>query len=300
MVPTSLTASAFPAQTAPLRARIERALDDYSQYDADCPAQLREAIRHSLLAPAKRLRPMLVVLAAEACGGDEAAALPAACAVEMIHTYSLIHDDLPAMDDDDMRRGLPTCHAKYGEALAILAGDALLSQAFEVLARDVQPPQLAARCCAALGQAAGASQLVGGQADDLSAERSDGGLEQLEAIHRRKTGAMFLVSLRLGGLVARATPEQERALLDFGRALGLAFQIVDDLLDQQGTAEALGKRTQKDKDRGKLTFPGLLGLEASRARAAQLIGEALEALSPLGDSAAPLRSLAHYVLERTY
>ena len=182
------------------REQIDRALSQYTSFDDDCPEQLREAVRYSLLAPGKRLRPMLVLLAAEACGGQPQQALPAACAVEMIHAYSLVHDDLPAMDDDDLRRGRPTCHKAFGEAVAILAGDALLTLAFEVLARDIKPPAVAAECCALLGRAAGATALVGGQADDLAGEFSNGGIDALEAIHRRKTGAMLLVSLQLGGV----------------------------------------------------------------------------------------------------
>ena len=171
------TAFSLERYSREARMRIDGALDAYTRFDDDCPAQLAEAMRYSLLAPGKRLRPMLVLLAAEACGGDPAAALPAACAVEMVHAYSLVHDDLPAMDDDDLRRGRPTCHKVFGEAMAILAGDALLTLAFEVLARDMQPPAVAAECCAVLGRAAGCSALVGGQADDLAGEFSAGDLD---------------------------------------------------------------------------------------------------------------------------
>jgi geranylgeranyl diphosphate synthase type II len=218
----------------------------------------------------------------------------------MVHTYSLIHDDLPAMDDDDMRRGRPTCHKAFNEAVAILAGDALLTLAFEVLARHVQPPQVAARCCAALAQAAGACQLVGGQADDLAGEFSHGNLDVLEAIHRRKTGAMFLVSLELGGLAAGAEPPQLAALAQYGQCLGLAFQITDDLLDVRGDAQSMGKRVGKDSGRGKLTFPGILGVEQSASRAAELIVQAQQALVPLGPPATGLHVLAQYVLERDH
>jgi geranylgeranyl diphosphate synthase type II len=227
-------------------------------------------------------------------------ALPAACAVEMIHTYSLIHDDLPAMDDDDMRRGRPSCHAKFGEATAILAGDALLAQAFEVLATNTQPPEVAAQCCAELAKAAGPTNLVGGQEDDLKSEFSSAGTEQLERIHRRKTGAMIEVSLRLGGLVGGASPRQLSGLKTYGENLGLAFQIVDDLLDLEGSEAALGKRTAKDAQHGKLTFPALLGVQESRRRAEQLIADAITALQPFEtQSAAPLTSLARYILDRT-
>ncbi|MGE0760840.1 MAG: polyprenyl synthetase family protein [Pirellulaceae bacterium] len=284
--------------SAAARTEIEAALRRYTEFDPDCPARLRDAIRHSLLAPGKRLRPMLVLMAAEACGCDRQRAMPAACAVEMVHTYSLIHDDLPAMDDDDLRRGIPTCHAAFDEATAILAGDALLARAFEVLATDIDPPTVAVRCCAELGQAAGASALVGGQADDLAAEFREGTLEELERIHRRKTGAMFRVSLRLGGLVAQATNEQLAALDTYGRCLGLAFQIVDDLLDVQGSTDAMGKRAAKDSDRGKLTFPALLGATESRARAKALIDQACAAVSIFMNDSHSLVSLARFVLER--
>ncbi len=283
-----------------LRREVDEALSRYSQYDADCPQRLAEAIRHSLLAGGKRLRPLLVLMACDACGYDHRKAMPAACAVEMIHTYSLIHDDLPAMDDDDLRRGQPTCHVKFGEATAILAGDALLAQAFEVLARDVQPPEVAARCVAELARAAGASALVGGQEDDLQAEFTDGGLEHLERIHRRKTGAMIGVSLRLGGMIGQATPEQLAALATYGQKIGLAFQIVDDLLDLSGDEQAMGKRLQKDSERGKLTFPAVLGIDESRRRAEQLIDDACSALAVFADRSASLCALARYVLERNH
>ena len=283
-----------------VRPQIEAALDRASQYDDHCPARLRDAIRHSLLAPGKRLRPLLVLMATEACGYDRTAAMPAACAVEMVHTYSLIHDDLPAMDDDDLRRGLPTCHAAFDEATAILAGDALLAQAFEVLAGSGYPASVAAAACLELAQASGARALVGGQADDLAAEFQTGDVHFLEHIHRRKTGALFVASLRLGGIVAGASVEQLQALAGYGRALGLAFQIVDDLLDLHGDVEAMGKRTKKDSDHGKLTFPALLGVEESQRRAQQLVGDACEALAPLGERAGRLEALARYVLERKH
>ena len=282
---------------------IEAALRKYSCLPTPCPDALREAIRYSLLAPGKRLRPMLVLLAAEACGGSLLAAMPAACAVEMIHAYSLIHDDLPAMDDDDLRRGRPTCHKVFGEAMAILAGDGLLSLAFQVLAEGVRPPAVAVACCAALAEASGPCQLVGGQADDIAADRAavDGALldrEHLESIHARKTGAMIRVSLRLGGMTAGAAAEPLQALDEYGRRLGLAFQITDDLLDVRSTEENMGKRVRKDAEKGKITFPGLLGIDESAAYAAQLTAEACAALEPLGPQAEGLATLARYVLER--
>ncbi len=349
--------------------RIEAALDGFSNLGPGCPERLKEAMRYCLLAPGKRLRPMLALLAAEACGGELEPALPAACAVEMIHAYSLIHDDLPAMDDDDFRRGRPTCHKAFDEATAILAGDALLALAFETVARHIQPPATAAACCAALAEAAGACQLVGGQADDMEWEKGEGGrrkveeeianrqlqigncklndgqpktndqptnmemrlnktglsnppspfplpplstpllapanspynqksLDLLTSIHRRKTGAMILVSLRLGGMVSGAGRPQLESLERYGNNIGLAFQVVDDLLDVRSNQEIMGKRTGKDANRGKLTFPGLIGVENSVEYAAQLVKEACESLVPFGSRAVGLEALARYVLER--
>jgi geranylgeranyl diphosphate synthase type II len=307
----------------PLRERLEQRIGEYLSpagrrgkpplLSDDCPAPLRGAMQYSLLAGGKRLRPMLVVLAAEACGAAVEAALPAACAVEMIHTYSLIHDDLPAMDDDDLRRGRPTSHKKFGEALAILAGDALLTLAFEVVARDVQPAERAARCCAALASAAGACALVGGQVDDLAFEQrwinatgpgadaaraGPDGLAELESIHRRKTGALFLASVCIGGIIAAANDEHMRLLDRYGRSIGLAFQITDDLLDVRGRQVDLGKRVGKDSDRGKLTYPGLLGVEESVRRAEELVEQAAAAAAALGPGAKRLERLARFVLKR--
>jgi geranylgeranyl diphosphate synthase type II len=310
MVQTPTTT--FADFAAAMRPRIDASLAEYATPGDGCPPVLAEAIRYSLLAPGKRLRPLLTLAAAQACGGSLDAALPAACAVEMIHGYSLVHDDLPAMDDDDLRRGRPTSHKVFGEGLAILAGDALLTLAFETLARRIRPAATAARCCAELAVAAGASQLVGGQADDLAEEgkvpfAERGGvrtpaddLAHLESIHRRKTGAMLLVSLRLGAIVADARPEQLDALDAYGERLGLTFQIMDDLLDVGGSEEAMGKRVGKDAARGKLTFPGLLGVEESLRRARSLVTEAITALAPLGSDVEVLEDLARYVVERNH
>ncbi len=298
-----ISSRCFTQHAAELRREVDQALRSYAEPGAGCPAQLRDAIAYSLLAPGKRLRPILVLMAAEACGGSPESAMPAACAVEMIHTYSLIHDDLPAMDDDDLRRGQPTCHKKFDEATAILAGDALLTMAFEVLATQVSPPDVAAACCAELAAAAGPCNLVGGQADDMAAPNIEGDLETadlevIESIHRRKTGAMIRVSLRLGARIALADSEQLAALSDYGCGLGLAFQITDDLLDVQSSEATVGKRVGKDADLGKLTFPGLLGIDQSLARAEQSVQEACRALEPFGSRAGSLEALAHYVLER--
>lgn len=279
--------------------QIDAALEESVALRSGCPEPLRQAMHYSLLAPGKRLRPMLVLLASEACGGTWEAAMPAACAVEMVHAYSLVHDDLPAMDDDDLRRGRPTTHKQFGEAMAILAGDALLALAFEVLAKGVRPAEVAAACCATLAEAAGPRQLVGGQADDI---RGGAGhdLQALESLHARKTGAMIVASLALGAMVAGASAEQREALEGYGRRLGLAFQIVDDLLDVRGDESAVGKRLGKDARNGKLTYPGLLGIEASQRRAEQLVAEACAALTPFGPQAANLHTLARFVLQRSH
>ena len=293
----STPTTSFAELSSAARSEIDRALASYCEFGAECPVPLAEAIRYSLLAPGKRLRPLLCLWGAAAVGGNARAAMPAACAVEMIHAYSLIHDDLPAMDDDDLRRGRPTCHKVYGEAVAILAGDALQSLAFEIVARDLRPAEVAARCAALLAHAAGPCALVGGQADDLDPDRA-ATAGALESIHARKTGAMLSVSLQLGAVSAQCSAKAEAALGDYGRHLGLAFQIVDDLLDVSGDVATVGKRVGKDEIRGKLTFPGVWGIAESRRRAAELIDAAIDAIEHLGPAAQPLEALARYVLER--
>ncbi len=292
--------SALQEHADQFRRQIDAAIDRYLALSDDCPARLVEAMRYSVLAPGKRLRPLLVLMAAEACGGSLETALPAACATEMVHAYSLIHDDLPAMDDDDLRRGRPTCHKAFDEGLAILAGDGLLSLALEVVAREVQPASVARRCVVELARAAGPCGMVGGQADDLEHQFAEGNVELLERIHRRKTGAMIQVSLRLGGLVAEADEDQRQRLETYGAHLGLAFQIADDLLDVAGDQQAMGKRVGKDTDHGKLTFPGLLGIDESRRRAEQLVEFACEAVEPWGSAAQYLQATANYVLKRNH
>ena len=265
------------------------------------PLRLRDAMAYSLHAPGKRLRPLLTVLAAEAVGGDFDGALPAACAVEMVHTYSLIHDDLPAMDDDDLRRGLPTCHKRFDEATAILAGDALLTLAFGVLAESY-PPATASVSVVELAAGAGAAGMVGGQMLDLEAQSA--GVTGLERIHRLKTGALFKAALRLGLYSAQADrpggvdPVALGHLDDFAAAFGLAFQITDDLLDVESSAELAGKRVGKDAALGKLTYPGLLGVAESRARAAELGQLAVGAADALGERGRPLADLARFVVQR--
>jgi len=291
-------ASQLSEAVSDYRALIDEALAQYCELDEGCPLGLREAIEYSLLAPGKRIRPILALAAADACGGVPESAIPVACAVEMIHCYSLVHDDLPAMDDDDLRRGRPTCHVVYGEANAILTGDALLAYAFEVVARDTQPASVAASCVATLAKAAGPTALVGGQYDDLAAGVQPRNLEALQAIHRRKTGAMLTVSLELGGKVAGASVQEQQALVRYGQALGMAFQITDDLLDTTGSAEEVGKRTGKDASRDKLTYPGLMGFEASQAEARRLTEEACSAALEFGSRGRTLELIARFVLER--
>jgi geranylgeranyl diphosphate synthase, type II len=279
---------------------IDAALDRFTHFPVGCPQKLVEAIRYSLLAPGKRLRPALVLWSAEACGCEAGQAIPAACAVEMVHCYSLIHDDLPAMDNDDLRRGKAACHKAFGEATAILAGDALLALAFETIAGHVQPPSAAAACCATLASAAGTTGLVGGQADDLDGHGLVADVARLESIHLRKTGAIFRASLTLGALVAQADRRQTQALDEYGRRLGLAFQISDDILDINGHEKSIGKRVNKDLGQGKLTFPGLLGMDESLRRARVLVDEACEAISWFGPQAGKLEALARFVLERNH
>lgn len=264
------------------------------------PAKLAEAMRYSLLAGGKRLRPALVLESFSGCDGNAArrrSAVAAAAAIEMVHTFSLIHDDLPAMDDDDLRRGRPTCHKVFGEATAILAGDALLALAFEVLADDADC-EIAPLLVSELARASGAAGMVGGQQLDIESENRVLELSQLQQLHRRKTGALLIAACRLGAIAAGAGPLALERVTRFGTHLGLAFQIVDDLLDVTGSAKEVGKRTGKDASRGKNTYPALLGVAESRREARLQLAAALEALVPLGRSAEPLRVLARFVVQR--
>ena len=298
-----------PAAIADVRQFIDPLLEEAVDRLTLAPQRLRESIRYALLAPGKRLRPALTLWASDACGGDRQTAAAGAMAVEMIHAYSLVHDDLPAMDDDDLRRGRPTCHRAFDEATAILCGDALQPLAFETLVRHLSP-EMAGRACGILASAAGSEALVGGQAEDLAAEQADNDadsdvspdakLARLEQIHRCKTGGLFLACLRLGGLTAGGSPEQLQALETYGSAFGLAFQIADDLLDAEGTEETVGKRVGKDAARGKLTFPSLVGIDASRARAHALAAEAERACQIFGARGGPLAALAHWIVHRNH
>jgi geranylgeranyl diphosphate synthase, type II len=262
---------------------------------------LFEAMRYMALGGGKKVRPALVLLAAEACGGSVEEALPAAAAVEMVHTYSLIHDDLPAMDNDDLRHGRPSCHKAFGEALAILAGDALLTEAFAVLAGQVPDAAKARRLARELAAAAGAVGMVGGQAADLEAERRQDADERLlKVIHRRKTARLIEASAALGALSAGASEHYERSLREYGTHLGLAFQIADDVLDAEGTTVMLGKTAGKDAAAGKLTYVRCYGLEAARRRARAEADRAVDALSVFGHEGDWLRDLARFVVQRTF
>lgn len=258
---------------------INTKLDEYTQFGSGCPKTLAEPIRYSLLSQGKRLRPILTLLACEVCGGVRSKALPAACAIEMIHTYSMIHDDLPALDNDDLRRGQLTCHIQYDEASAILAGDALLTYSFEILAKKIFPLDLAGECVGILAEACGPMQMVGGQADDMGwSTAGNTSLEFLESIHHRKTGMLILAGLRMGARIGGASFSQWGKLKEYGNNFGLAFQITDDLLDWVGDEETTGKRVRKDKSQGKLTYPTYLGLEESKKQARERIDAACAAL----------------------
>jgi geranylgeranyl diphosphate synthase type II len=288
------------------RDSIERALLSSLPVGEDCPRRLREAMEYSLMAGGKRMRPVLTLLACEACGGTPADALPAACALEMVHTYSLIHDDLPAMDDDDLRRGRPTSHKQFGEAMAILAGDALLTLAFEIVAKGVMPSDVAAACCADLAAASGAAGMVGGQVADLEVEdlppsgeqNADG--QRLANIHRRKTGALIACAASLGARIAGVDESLRLALSAYGQNIGLAFQIADDLLDITGNRDRMGKGVGKDAALGKLTYPGVYGVEESQRTAAALVETACAVVQPLGSAGEPLVQLARFVLDRDH
>lgn len=265
------------------------------------PATIHKSMLYSLFAGGKRIRPAICLAAAQACGGDERDAMPLACAVECIHTYSLIHDDLPAMDDDDFRRGKPTNHKVFGEGIAVLAGDALLTQAFEIAARCKGWPRYSHQdVILELARASGSLQLVGGQVVDLESEGKKVSLAQLRYIHERKTSALLCCSVRLGGMSANCTAAQLKALTDFGYHVGLAFQVIDDILDVTQTSEKLGKTAGKDVSSQKATYPALVGLEKSKRIAEDLTGKAFAALKVFRGRAVALESIAQYLLNRDY
>ncbi len=267
---------------------------------AEAPAKLMESIAYSFGAGGKRLRPALVMECCRACAGDAnalASSRAAALAMELIHTFSLVHDDLPAMDDDDLRRGRPTNHKVYGEAMAILAGDAMTTLAFEVLSTDAHP-SVAVALIRELATSAGPLGMIGGQVLDIEGENQSLDLPSLQRLHRMKTGALLTASCRLGALAAGAGDRELRTVTTFGQKLGLAFQIIDDVLDVTSSAEKMGKATGKDAAKGKNTYPALLGLPQSKAQAATELHTALETISLLGPAAKRLKSLAKFVVER--
>ncbi len=284
------------------RKLVNRALEAYLPAVRGPAFRVVQAMHYSLFVGGKRLRPILCLAAAEAVGGDAGEALPVACALEMVHTYSLIHDDLPAMDDDDLRRGQPTCHKKFDEATAILAGDGLLTEAFHTLAaaasRFEGREAVLLEITELLAKAAGYRGMVGGQMLDLMAEGRQISFKELELIHRFKTGALLTAATRAGALVGGGNRQEVTALTSYGEKFGLAFQVTDDLLDVEGDTAEMGKAAGQDEKRRKATYPALVGLEASRQWAGRLVEEAVAELEPFQDRAAPLRELAQYLLVR--
>jgi geranylgeranyl diphosphate synthase type II len=282
-------------------AAVDEALERLLPPETDPPQTIHKAMRYSVFAGGKRLRPVLVIAGAEAVGGTMEQVMPTACAMELIHTYSLVHDDLPAMDNDDFRRGVPTNHKVFGEAMAILAGDGLLTLAFGLIAGNFAAGTAGRglrQVVADVAEAAGTRGMVGGQVADIEAEGRQVTAEALDFIHLHKTAALIRASLRIGAVICGASPVQVQALSTAGGALGLAFQIVDDVLDVEGTTEQLGKTAGKDQAQQKATYPAIHGLPASRVRAQALIEEAEAALRPLGPPAEPIRALGPFILER--
>jgi len=277
---------------------VDAALERFLPAETLRPETLHKAMRYSVFAGGKRLRPVLVIAGAEAVGGTASQVMPAACAMELIHTYSLVHDDLPAMDNDDFRRGAPTNHKVFGEAMAILAGDALLTLAFRLVADNAGQSAALREVVMDIADAAGHKGMVAGQVADLEAEGRRVGADTVDYIHAHKTGALIRTSLRIGAMLCGADAAQVRALSVAGADLGLAFQIVDDILDVVASSEELGKTAGKDQIQQKATYPAIHGIEASRARAAFLIRDAEEALRVLGPRAEPIRALGRFILER--
>lgn len=285
------------------RALVESALDRLLPPASRPPTRLHEAMRYSVDAGGKRIRPLLVIAAAEACGGTAEAVLPAACALECIHTYSLIHDDLPCMDDDDLRRGKPTNHKVFGETLAVLAGDALQAHAFKLLADNAKVPGIspaaAAEATAIVAEASSSAGMVGGQAADWLAEGRAVSEDDVLFIHRNKTGALIRASVLAGAVLAGAEPARRAALTGYGEGLGLLFQIVDDVLNVEGDPAKLGKAVGSDAAHGKATFPAVAGLEKSKARAAALLAETKASIASLNGRSSVLTGIADLVLSRS-
>jgi len=281
-----------------IAARVDAALERYLPSEETPPVELHQAMRYSVFAGGKRVRPVLCVLAGEMVGGRRSEVTPAACALEMVHTYSLIHDDLPAMDDDDFRRGKLTSHKVFGEAMAILAGDGLLTLAFETITRHTKKAGVAARLCEELSRAAGWEGMVGGQVFDILGEQKKPEARLVEEIHRRKTAALIRASTRMGAIAGGARNAELRELSRFGQTLGLLFQITDDLLDELGEEGKMGKRLRKDARRGKQTYPRVHGLDASVKLAGELAAKAESILEKYGERAKVLRSIPRFILER--
>ncbi|OCA03843.1 polyprenyl synthetase family protein [Akkermansia glycaniphila] len=282
--------------------QVDQALDSMLPPDTASPATIHQAMRYSIFAGGKRIRPVLCIAAAEACGGNAATAMPAACAVETLHTYTLIHDDLPCMDNDDLRRGKPTNHKVFGEGIAVLAGDALLTEAFAMLARLPENASYSvADYVRELAEATGSRQLIGGQVLDLEGEGRQLTIEELRAIHNGKTSALLTAAIRLGAMSAAAASEQLAALTAYGQNLGLAFQIIDDILDITSTPETLGKSIGKDEQAGKATYPALVGIDHARQEARDLTVAACKALDIFPEQQRTrLLALNDYLLNRNY
>jgi geranylgeranyl diphosphate synthase, type II len=280
---------------------VDEALERYLPGKDSNPQELHHAVHYSVFAGGKRIRPILCLAALEACGGDLAPAMPVACALELIHTYSLIHDDLPAMDNDDFRRGKPTSHKVFGEAVAILAGDALLTEAFVLLSRAEKVRLTAERRLAIIqeiARAAGISGMVGGQALDIRAEKISPDFEALADIHRRKTGALITAAVKSGAILAGASDVRVQALGVYGGHIGVAFQIADDILNVEGDSNLMGKNTGSDAALGKVTYPSLLGMETAKIKLAEHIEAAQASIAAFDARALPLRVIARYIMER--
>jgi geranylgeranyl diphosphate synthase type II len=280
-------------------ARVDAALDKLLPAESAPPPTIHKAMRYSIFAGGKRIRPVLCLAACEAVGGKPAAAMPLACAVECIHTYSLIHDDLPSMDDDDLRRGKPTNHKVFGEGIAVLAGDALLTEAFALVARSQPPKRYPVRVLVSdLALAAGSLRLIAGQVQDLENEERHASLDEVKTTHLNKTAALITTSIRLGAMAGNASPSELKRLTRYGQDLGLAFQVIDDILDATSTKEIMGKSVRADQKNNKSTFPTVLGLDKSREYAADLIADAHKQLKPFGSRATPLAAIADFFLTR--
>jgi geranylgeranyl diphosphate synthase type II len=280
-------------------ARVDAALDNLLPAESTPPPTIHKAMRYSIFAGGKRIRPVLCLAACEAVGGKPAAAMSLACAVECIHTYSLIHDDLPSMDDDDLRRGKPTNHKVFGEGIAVLAGDALLTEAFALVARSQPPKRYPVRALVSdLAMAAGSLRLIAGQVQDLENEERRASLEEVKTTHLNKTAALITTSIRLGAMAGNASPAELKRLTRYGQDLGLAFQVIDDILDATSTKEVMGKSVRADQKNNKSTFPTVLGLDKSREYAADLIADAHKQLKLFGSRATPLAAIADFFLTR--